>query len=976
MLEVVNLTKVYESKKGATVRALDGVSLRFPETGMVFLLGKSGSGKSTLLNICGGLDSATDGEIIVKGRSSKNFSQSDFDSYRNTFIGFIFQEYNILNEFSVEANIALALELQGKPNDKAAIAKLLEEVDLTGYAKRKPNTLSGGQKQRIAIARALIKSPEIIMADEPTGALDSSTGKQVFDTLKKLSRDKLVLVVSHDREFAEQYGDRIIELKDGRILSDISKTQETQTVVSENVTAIGDTLCVKNGSKLNDRDFDEIKAFLKKAPSDVLIAAGERDVKSFKQVNRITDDGEKEVFRDTDEAKLPTKNYTEADSKFIRSRLPMRHAVKIGASGLKNKPVRLTFTVLLCTVAFILFGLLSTIMFYDSDSTLAQTLKDSDYTMLRINKTYQIQSKGYENGELQYEDVFTRNGSFSAEELAAYVEQYGSDVFGAIEAGTSFSTQSASAYWSNEIVFFAYLPESNTLRSSITVGSYPVNDDEICISSYTANAIVNRGMYDAASGASLTLTSPADVIGKSISLNGDIYKIVGIIDCPELDPRYDELKESDSTDNYSLENDLRNALQDGLHLMAFLTEPELDKQLERLPSSGRHVSIFEYHNICIADRYNQEDGSYEFDSDQPSWNGQYAALSDSNSSVIYVESGKSALLENEAVASSYLFFYRILEYANHRSQSAQDDTEREPWNELRYDVDILLYQADSTPEERAAAKDRILTCIREQNVELTVTLQLYNNAASSVFGEVRTFRIVGFYEDSQYPHQYSLLLPDSSATSLWDMQKVLLNYYQEETTAYVHPQNAVCSTIFLPYDHSDEMTDRFVDIYSNKDFDGNDTRITLASSLVMGFEMADSFVESASQVFLYIGLVLAVFAALLLSNFISVSISQKKKEIGILRAVGARGLDVFKIFFSESFFIALLCILLSVVGTILTCGLMNREIGASIGASLFTFGAPSLLILMGIALATTLVATILPVWNAARKKPVESIRAL
>jgi len=219
MLEVSHLSKIYKTKGGEDVYALNDVSVRFPEKGMVFLLGKSGSGKSTLLNVCGGLDNPTSGEIIVKGRSSKNFSQSDFDSYRNTFIGFIFQEYNILNEFTVEDNIALALELQGKPKNKIAIAELLEQVDLTGYAKRKPNTLSGGQKQRIAIARALIKTPEIIMADEPTGALDSNTGKQVFDTLKKLSKDKLVIVVSHDREFAEQYGDRIIELKDGKIVN-------------------------------------------------------------------------------------------------------------------------------------------------------------------------------------------------------------------------------------------------------------------------------------------------------------------------------------------------------------------------------------------------------------------------------------------------------------------------------------------------------------------------------------------------------------------------------------------------------------------------------------------------------------------------------------------------------------------------------------------------------------------------------------
>ena len=249
MLEIKDLTKVYKTKGGVETRALDGVSLKFEERGMVFLLGKSGSGKSTLLNLCGGLDTPDSGEIIIKGRSSKDFSQADFDSYRNTFVGFVFQEYNILNEFTVEDNIALALELQGKNKDKARVHEILEQVEMTNFAKRKPNTLSGGQKQRIAIARALVKNPEIIMADEPTGALDSNTGKQVFDTLKKLSQDKLVLVVSHDREFAEIYGDRIIELKDGHVISDVMKTKIAAVAASENLTYIGeDTLSVKSGA--------------------------------------------------------------------------------------------------------------------------------------------------------------------------------------------------------------------------------------------------------------------------------------------------------------------------------------------------------------------------------------------------------------------------------------------------------------------------------------------------------------------------------------------------------------------------------------------------------------------------------------------------------------------------------------------------------------------------------------------------------
>ena len=146
MLEVKNLVKVYKTKGGADVRAIDDVSVRFGDKGMVFLLGKSGSGKSTLLNLCGGLDFPDSGEIVIKGRSSKDFSQADFDSYRNTFVGFVFQEYNILDEFSVADNVALALDLQGRSKNRSDVTEILRQVEMEGFADRKPNTLSGGQK--------------------------------------------------------------------------------------------------------------------------------------------------------------------------------------------------------------------------------------------------------------------------------------------------------------------------------------------------------------------------------------------------------------------------------------------------------------------------------------------------------------------------------------------------------------------------------------------------------------------------------------------------------------------------------------------------------------------------------------------------------------------------------------------------------------------------------------------------------------
>ena len=391
MLEIKNVSKIYSAKGGANTHALNDVSISFGETGLVFLLGKSGSGKSTLLNISGGLDEPTSGEVIVKGKSSKDFTGSDFDSYRNTFVGFIFQEYNILDEFNVEDNIALALELQGKPKDKQKINSILRDVELEAFAKRKPNTLSGGQKQRIAIARALVKEPQIIMADEPTGALDSATGKQVFDTLKALSKTRLVIVVSHDREFAEIYGDRIVELADGKIISDVTKTHVAADVIDENVAVIGEnTLSIKSGASLTKENFKTIQDFISKSEGDVIISKGEKEISSFKKVNRVSESGSTEKFENTDGAALTDKNYSAEESKFIRSRLPVGKAIKIGASSLKLKPVRLVFTIFLSVVAFIMFGITSTLMFFNESEVLVSSFVNGDSEYIALSKQYEI----------------------------------------------------------------------------------------------------------------------------------------------------------------------------------------------------------------------------------------------------------------------------------------------------------------------------------------------------------------------------------------------------------------------------------------------------------------------------------------------------------------------------------------------------------------------------------------------------------
>lgn len=222
MIKLENISKTYISETKQEVNALNGVSFELGSRGLVFILGKSGSGKSTLLNLLGGLDSPSEGEIIVDGVSMKNFTSEDYDAYRNGYVGFIFQEYNLLEDFNVKDNIALALQLSKGDNIDQKVIDALKQVELDEeYLTRRVNEMSGGEKQRVAIARAIVKDSKVILADEPTGNLDSMTGESIWDILKSLSQEKPVVVVSHDRDSAEKYADRIIEIADGEIVSDV-----------------------------------------------------------------------------------------------------------------------------------------------------------------------------------------------------------------------------------------------------------------------------------------------------------------------------------------------------------------------------------------------------------------------------------------------------------------------------------------------------------------------------------------------------------------------------------------------------------------------------------------------------------------------------------------------------------------------------------------------------------------------------------
>ncbi|NQX45531.1 ABC transporter ATP-binding protein/permease [Paenibacillus tritici] len=232
MLQLKNITKSYKTGEFTQV-ALDKVNLNFRQSEFVAILGQSGSGKTTLLNIVGGLDQYDSGELIINGQSTERFKDSEWDAYRNNSVGFIFQSYNLISHLSITDNVEMGMTLSGVDSAEKhrKALEVLEKVGLKDHVHKKPNQLSGGQMQRVAIARALANNPDIILADEPTGALDSETSEQIMELIKTIAEDKLVIMVTHNPELAENYADRVIRFSDGHAISDSNPlaTQKTSS---------------------------------------------------------------------------------------------------------------------------------------------------------------------------------------------------------------------------------------------------------------------------------------------------------------------------------------------------------------------------------------------------------------------------------------------------------------------------------------------------------------------------------------------------------------------------------------------------------------------------------------------------------------------------------------------------------------------------------------------------------------------------
>lgn len=991
MLEVKNLVKTYSSK-GGVVHALDGVSIKFAETGMVFLVGKSGSGKSTLLNVSGGLDVPTDGEIIVNGISSKNFTPSDFDSYRNTFVGFVFQEYNILEEFTVAQNIELALQLQNKPCDKKAVSSLLEQVDLGGMEKRKPNTLSGGQRQRVAIARALIKNPKIIMADEPTGALDARTGRQIFDTLKKLSKDRLVLVVSHDKEFAREYADRIIELVDGKVCSDVMVSKDV--LEDSNVRIVNDsTIIVKSWKSVTESDLNKVVNVMKNNNKETIITS---DSSKIEQVKRLLDVKEETIEKNSSEERQENNVQKE---EFIKSRLPLRHAIKMAFSVMKTKPIRLCFTIILAVIAFTFFGVSSSLMLYDPNYSIADALAHSDYEHIAVQKEYDayftstsVVSTGVKYLEKEiHRDIrtaFTRedleklnsNGedlNFAGIiDLGVYendldsVSGYVSKKFG-LSTGVNIDFDYRLYYVVDYLCGFTDCGEQFMVDNgfNLLAGRYPENYTEIAIPEY----VYSYYKHSRRSGFEqqpFNFNSPEDILGLSVDVGGFPFTVVGVYDVGEIEPRYNELYNKETPlDSYALTQlaaEFKDLIEYSFHTVGFVSGDFYEQykynnvSVDMRTVNGLRVSVSE-----ITSKVDEKD-TESFYTPKSVW--QYG-----DAFSFYSLDGQPiervALSEKQALLS-------VRHVMSESTYLAQEIRTRQMEDQEKCAVFLALAEEESKSKFSNAEFKRIAQLMFELYPEvvgkpLSLPQTIY---AKNLRDENVGLEVIGFFiiEKGTNYNGYEYFVSDE----LCDNYGVVAKDIGDVTSVYETDYQV--DWINEPYGYVLTKSDnKMSQSYFILNGGENGAKYAMTNVLYQTTKEMSEIVYEMKVVFSIATAVFGAFAMLMLFNFISVSIQSKSKEIGVLRAVGARRIDVFKIFIAEALFITATCFIVSTIFSALSCAFFNvYTVGTAVKISLFNYGLVNVLMSLGMVLVVSCIATGIPVINTSRKSPIESIRSL
>jgi putative ABC transport system permease protein len=924
MLQLKNISKEYISG-GIPVHALKEVNVTFRKNEFVAILGPSGCGKTTLLNIIGGLDQYTGGDVLINGTSTKQFKETDWDAYRNNSVGFVFQSYNLIPHQDVLSNVELALTLSGVGADerKRKATAALESVDLGDQMHKKPNQLSGGQMQRVAIARALVNDPEILLADEPTGALDTETSLMVMEILKKIAQDRLVIMVTHNQELAETYATRIVRLKDGEIIGDDCPTENEPNEKQDSPYALPPK---RSMSFFTALALSKSNLFTKRGRTILTAFAGSIGIIGIALILSLSTGVNTYITELQSETMVSYPITIDAEAIDIASIMETRQQnVRNGFGGGGDLAPELDETLTA------IYADPSDLEKTTSAGSAISTNNLAAFKEYLDNPESEIQSFIGEYGVVYSYDVrfsvYAKDPAGVLIAASAEEEEENARVspFAAMQSGPFSNLSGGSA--DSIINFEEMLPGAEQLISPVVANSYellegawPATATEVVLVLQEDNTIASRTLYQ------LGFLPQAD------------YEVIK-----------QQLADGEEVDFPDTE---------------FAYEDVLQKHFYLLPASDFYTQTeTEGFHFVGEELYDVE--ALLPNSIELTVSGVIRPLPDASFATI-----------NSAVAYTSALTNLVIERTNESAiviaQEATPDTDIltglqfAPASDAEKQADAVAYLSNLSISEKAAIYPLIMRMdtLAETSTETPTAPVMTRPVGSSEVGLAAAL--------DQY-----LLEPDETVMlELYDSY-ITVGSYRENMKTFGKVQYDAPTSISIYADSFEAKDSIALSISNYNEAVEESDRIVYTDYVALLTSSITSIINVISYVLIAFVAVSLIVSSLMIGIITHISVLERTKEIGILRAIGASRKDISRVFNAETFIIGLFSGVLGIAMTLLLQVPLNRIIRRLTETNDVSATLPwmSALLLVGLSIALTLFAGIFPANAAAKKDPVEALRS-
>lgn len=964
-----------------TVHALRGVSISFRESEFVSVLGQSGCGKTTLLNIIGGLDQYTDGDLVINGRSTREYKDRDWDTYRNHTIGFVFQSYNLIPHQSVLANVELALTISGvdKAERRERAVKVLERVGLGDQLNKKPNQMSGGQMQRVAIARALINDPDILLADEPTGALDSETSVQIMELLQEIAKDKLVVMVTHNAELAERYSTRIVRLLDGQITGDTDPFDpEGAEPPREDVGKKKPSMSFLTALSLS---FNNLKT--KKARTLLTAFAGSIGIIGIALILSLSN-GIQTYINQVQEDTLSTYPLTiEAQAADLSSMIESMAGV---ASDSEEHELDAVYS------NVILYDLMDSLMSMDTETNDLESFKDFlDENGGNINEyTSAIQYVYDPNFDIYTEDA---DGNVVKSDVVELLNELMANMYGG-DFSSYFDTMGD--FYSSFESWQEMLPGDNgelisptlTEQYDVIYGSWPQDYNEVVLVVDQNNEVSDLVLYTLGLrtqdelNASLEAYMNGETVDAEVQswsyedLCGLTFKLVGYYDKYVFDDTtgtYTDVSGTEAGLEYLYDNDdigielkISGIVRQNPDAVAGMMSGAIGytsalKDYVVADSQGSDVVVDQYANpdvdvitgLPFATGDEQEPSVEEIKAEVDDY---IASLNDEDKALLYTDlmsTPSDDYLDTavqQALGSLSREDIESMMISGYAEEMGVDEDAVRDYIEQMDDDTLMEYVAEmartSMSEQYAEAVSEQMSSLSQQQLAMALGMTELS--------------------DWQYEHIYNELMPARYSDSTYDNNMKLFGFVDEESPDGIN----LYATTFAD---KDEIA-RIIDEYNASV--GEEQQISYTDYVAILMSSISTIINAISYVLIAFVAISLVVSSIMIGIITYISVLERTKEIGILRAIGASKRDISNVFNAETLIEGLTAGLIGIGLTLL----LNIPINAivqhltgieSLKAILPAAGA---VILVVISMFLTFIAGLIPSRFAAKRDPVEALR--